>query len=203
MSFDNNNFNNDPNAFGASGRGARASDSTWNNDPTTNTTDFTDTHLGQTAQAQQHGLSQTQRGTANAFDNPTTRGHSGTAGSGGIGSTAYPGDTQNTNVPGTGTTGTARTGFGRTGSGTQWDDDNAGVGSGVKTFGSGGPGPASTERNWDNKGTAGGGNQFASSEAGRTGKPSMGDRVKGGMEKVAGKVAGRTDMVERGQERQR
>ncbi|KAH8091000.1 hypothetical protein BXZ70DRAFT_953872 [Cristinia sonorae] len=166
---DHNNFDNDPNSFGSTDR-VRSSD------PTSETTDFSDSHLGQVGQAQQDGVSETQRGSNNndnPFDNPTSRG-----GAGFSGSTAYPGDTQAANVPGT--AGNPRTGFGRSDSGTQWDDNNNTSGS-TNSFGraagrdQGYPGSGTGNDNNDSER-----NRFESSNDNgneRTAKPSMTDRL--------------------------
>ncbi|KAJ6585445.1 hypothetical protein B0H19DRAFT_1109697 [Mycena capillaripes] len=107
---------------------------------------------------------------------------------------------------GYGTSGNTASNFG-----TSAMDDNSGpgntggrfdVGSGADTTGYGSGNTTSTnEYGAGTTGTTTSSNEYGATSANSSGKPTMGDKVKGGAEKLIGKVTKNPDMVERGQER--
>lgn len=213
-----NNFSQDPNQFGSTGTGTtggvRPSDSQWNNDPTTlaSQTGQTDPSLGFTDRS---GTDFSSGGFSTGSNVPGVGGNRGAdfdsgrrqdfglqqdttrTGAGNQDWDRSRGDNFNT---------AGSTGIG--GVGTTWNNqDNqrsTGTGGASDSFDNSGAGGGQVGENWDrnrdhNRDRA---DFNRRDETGNSG-PTMGDKLKGGLEKMAGRVAGNPDMVERGEERKR
>ncbi|EGN94036.1 hypothetical protein SERLA73DRAFT_189189 [Serpula lacrymans var. lacrymans S7.3] len=109
---------------------------------------------------------------------------------------AGSGDTQDVNVPGAGRMG-GEGQYGQSDYGAGQGQGQGFGGQGQQQQRSGGFGSKGYERDNDEYDSGLGGGAGAQGD-----KPGLGDKMRGGMEKMAGKVIGKSDLAERGQERQ-
>ncbi|OBZ68787.1 hypothetical protein A0H81_11284 [Grifola frondosa] len=176
---------------GRSGFGQQGEDTSWSSSgggrPTSDPTDTSSWSSGQQqGQQQGQGQGQGQGRRGGEFESQGGGGGGGfdsgaqwSAGQAGesYGRTGYPQDTSGTDTYGSG--------------------GNVGSTGGGDDFGSGGSGDMGSGGGYG----AGTGQSGDDQMQGRTGKPSMGERLKGDAEKLAGRFTGKPSMVERGQAR--
>ncbi|KAI0786183.1 hypothetical protein C8Q75DRAFT_772558 [Abortiporus biennis] len=191
---DNDNFNSDPNSFGSTG-GARRSN---RNDPSGRA--YSDSDFGSQGplsgtQGQQDLSSGQQKGDqwdSSGIQNPPL-GRSG-------GNQQWSSDRDTSDISESGISGTGGNQFGSSGRQGQqghgaYDSSHLGR-SGGATTGTG-IGESGNNDEWDNTS----GDNFNQSAQKSSAKPPMGERLKGTMEQMTGKVTGNKGMAERGQER--
>ncbi|KAG5646021.1 hypothetical protein DXG03_004623 [Asterophora parasitica] len=100
--------------------------------------------------------------------------------------------------------------YGNTDNSDSYNTGSTGFSACTFLFCGGGTGTGAGDSSWDESGAQSGGQYGQSGQSGGAGgmggqqqKPGIGDKMRGGMEKAAGKMTKNPDLVERGQERSR